>query len=144
MNLMLNLVVALQIIAALVMIGLVLIQHGKGADMGASFGSGASGSLFGATGSANFMSRSTAVCAAIFFACTLALAYFSNDRGRPTAGTSVLDRPAMVAPAASVPPTGAALVPGASSAPVAPAAPMSNVPTPAPATASGAGAIPNK
>jgi preprotein translocase subunit SecG len=72
MNLLLNLVVALQIIAALVMIGLVLIQHGKGADMGASFGSGASGSLFGATGSANFMSRSTAVCAAVFFACTLA------------------------------------------------------------------------
>ena len=52
---------ALQILAALVMIGLVLIQHGKGADMGASFGSGASGSLFGATGSANFLSRSTAV-----------------------------------------------------------------------------------
>ena len=51
------------------MIGLVLIQHGKGADMGASFGSGASGSLFGATGSANFLSRSTAVCAAIFFVC---------------------------------------------------------------------------
>ncbi len=83
MNLLLNLVVALQIIAALVMIGLVLIQHGKGADMGASFGSGASGSLFGATGSANFMSRSTAVCAAVFFACTLALAFFSNDRSRP-------------------------------------------------------------
>ena len=58
MNLLLNLVVALQILAALVMIGLVLIQHGKGADMGASFGSGASGSLFGATGSANFLSRS--------------------------------------------------------------------------------------
>ena len=55
MSLMWNLVVVLQILAALVMIGLVLIQHGKGADMGASFGSGASGSLFGATGSANFL-----------------------------------------------------------------------------------------
>ena len=66
-SLFLNLIVALQILTALVMIGLVLIQHGKGADMGASFGSGASGSLFGATGSANFLSRSTAVCAAIFF-----------------------------------------------------------------------------
>ena len=85
-NLLLNLVVALQIIAALVMIGLVLIQHGKGADMGASFGSGASGSLFGATGSANFLSRSTAVCAAIFFACTLALAFISNDRGARSDG----------------------------------------------------------
>ena len=81
MNLFLNLIVlALQILTALVMIGLVLIQHGKGADMGASFGSGASGSLFGATGSANFLSRSTAVCAAVFFVCTLALAYFVNDR----------------------------------------------------------------
>jgi preprotein translocase subunit SecG len=144
MNLMLNLVVALQIIAALVMIGLVLIQHGKGADMGASFGSGASGSLFGATGSANFMSRSTAVCAAIFFACTLALAYFSNDRGRPTSGTSVLDRPTMVAPPASAPLSGAALVPGASSAPAAAAAPAASAPVAPAATASGAGAIPSK
>ena len=85
MNLLLNLIVAVQILSALVMIGLVLIQHGKGADMGASFGSGASGSLFGATGSANFLSRSTAVCAAVFFACTLALAFFANDRGARTA-----------------------------------------------------------
>ena len=79
-----NLVLALQIVTALVMIGLVLIQHGKGADMGASFGSGASGSLFGATGSANFLSRSTAVCAAVFFVCTLSLAYTSNDRPKAT------------------------------------------------------------
>ena len=144
MNLLLNLVVALQIIAALVMIGLVLIQHGKGADMGASFGSGASGSLFGATGSANFMSRSTAVCAAVFFACTLALAFYSNDRARPSSG-SVLDRPAISAPAASLPATGAAQIPGPVTAPVLPsAAPASATPaavTPAPA-ASGAGAIP--
>ena len=61
MNMLMNLVLAVQILTALVMIGLVLVQHGKGADMGASFGSGASGSLFGATGSANFLSRSTAV-----------------------------------------------------------------------------------
>ena len=94
MNLLWSLVLVLQIVAALVMIGLVLIQHGKGADMGASFGSGASGSLFGATGSANFLSRSTAVCAGIFFVCTLALAYTSNDRTRPRAG-SVLDRPSI-------------------------------------------------
>ena len=111
MNLLLNLMVALQIIAALVMIGLVLIQHGKGADMGASFGSGASGSLFGATGSANFLSRSTAACAAVFFVCTLALAFFSNDRARPSTG-SVLDRPVLSAPAASAPATGAAQIPG--------------------------------
>lgn len=140
MNVLLNVVVAVQILAALVMIGLVLIQHGKGADMGASFGSGASGSLFGATGSANFLSRSTAVCAALFFACTLALAYFSNDRARPSTG-SVLDRPVLSAPAASGPATGAALIPGAgtASAPAASAA----VVAPAP-TASGAGAVPAK
>ena len=145
MNLLLNLVVALQILTALVMIGLVLIQHGKGADMGASFGSGASGSLFGATGSANFMSRSTAVCAAIFFACTLALAYFSNDRARPASG-SVLDRPAVTAPAASVPLTGAAQVPAATNPPaaVAPSASAAAVPSAAPPQASGAGAIPTK
>src|SRR4051794_26960547 len=100
MNLLMNLVVALQIVSALVMIGLVLVQHGKGADMGASFGSGASGSLFGATGSANFLSRSTAACASVFFACTLGLAFVSNDRARPSTG-SVLDRPAIGAPAAS-------------------------------------------
>jgi len=93
MNIVMNLVLALQIVTALVMIGLVLIQHGKGADMGASFGSGASGSLFGATGSANFLSRSTAVCAAVFFVCTLSLAYTANDRPKATSG-SVLDRPA--------------------------------------------------
>ena len=141
MNLVMNLVVALQILTALVMIGLVLIQHGKGADMGASFGSGASGSLFGATGSANFMSRSTAVCAAIFFACTLALAYFSNERGQPSSGGSVLDQATINAPDASAPPTGAALVPGAASA----AAPAAAVTPSAPAaTASGAGAVPTK
>ena len=149
MSLMWNLVVVLQILAALVMIGLVLIQHGKGADMGASFGSGASGSLFGATGSANFLSRSTAVCAAVFFVSTLALAYFSNDRSRP-ATDSILDRPSVSAPAASVPLTGAAQVPGAASVPAAPAASAAvavPAPSPAPApraAASGAGAIPVK
>jgi preprotein translocase subunit SecG len=138
MNLLMNLVVAVQIIAALVMIGLVLIQHGKGADMGASFGSGASGSLFGATGSANFLSRSTAVCAAIFFVCTLSLAYFSHDRAGAPAG-SVLDRPAMAAPAASAAASGAALIPGTATPP-ATSAPASAAAVPA----SGAGAIPTK
>ena len=137
MNLLHNLLVAVQIISALVMIGLVLIQHGKGADMGASFGSGASGSLFGATGSANFLSRSTAVCAAVFFACTLTLAFFANDRGsRPAGGSSVLEGAA--GPAASVPSTGAALVPGAASAPAA------AIPAAAATASSGAGAVPAK
>lgn len=122
-----TLTLAVQILSALTMIGLVLIQHGKGADMGASFGSGASGSLFGATGSANFLSRSTAVLATVFFVCTLALAYMSNSNsGRPeAAGASVLDRPA---PGASAPATGAipAAAPGAIPTPAqVPAAPAS-------------------
>ena len=71
MNVLLTIVLAVQILTALGMIGLILIQHGKGADMGAAFGSGSSGSLFGASGSANFLSRTTAVLAAVFFACTL-------------------------------------------------------------------------
>jgi preprotein translocase subunit SecG len=115
MQLVMNLVLLLQLVSAIVMIGLVLVQHGKGADMGASFGGGASGSLFGATGSANFLSRSTAVCASVFFVCTLALAYFSNVRGT-NGGGSVLDRAvpelAASAPAAAAS-TGADLIPGA-------------------------------
>ena len=80
MNSLENLVVVVQVISALVIIGLVLIQHGKGADMGAAFGSGASGSLFGATGSANFLSRATGILAAIFFALSLALAYVATRK----------------------------------------------------------------
>lgn len=69
-------------LAALGVIGLVLLQHGKGADMGAAFGSGASGSLFGVSGSTNFLSRSTAVLIAVFFTTSLALAYISAHRGK--------------------------------------------------------------
>ncbi len=135
-----NALVVLQMLSALVMIGLVLIQHGKGADMGASFGSGASGSLFGATGSANFLSRTTAVCAAVFFSCTLALAFISNDRTRD-AGGSALDRPAAGAPAASAPPAqGATQIPGTAPVPAV-AVPAPALPVPA---ASGVGAIPTK
>ncbi len=143
MNIVMNLVVALQILAALVMIGLVLIQHGKGADMGASFGSGASGSLFGATGSANFLSRSTAVCAAVFFVCTLSLAYTANDRPK-TSGASILDRPATSASAPVGGSSGAAAIPGPASG-VTPAAAPASVSVPTTRTAaSGAGAIPQK
>ena len=70
-----TLLVIVQIVCALAIIILVLLQHGKGADMGAAFGGGASGSLFGATGSANFLSRSTAVLATVFFLATIGLAY---------------------------------------------------------------------
>jgi preprotein translocase subunit SecG len=108
MQVLMNLVVLVQLLAALVMIGLVLVQHGKGADMGASFGSGASGSLFGATGSANFLSRSTAVCAALFFAATLGLAYFGHKPGGVDTGTSVLDRPVAASAAGAGPAASAA------------------------------------
>lgn len=70
-----TLLVVVQLISALAIIILVLLQHGKGADMGAAFGGGASGSLFGATGSANFLSRSTAIIATVFFIATIGLAY---------------------------------------------------------------------
>jgi len=69
-----------QVMLASGIIGLVLLQQGKGADMGAAFGSGASGSVFGARGSANFLSRTTAVLATLFFANSLMLAYMVNDR----------------------------------------------------------------
>ncbi|MCA0214136.1 MAG: preprotein translocase subunit SecG [Proteobacteria bacterium] len=140
MNVILTIILAVQMIAALVMIGLILIQHGKGADMGAAFGSGGSGSLFGASGSANFMSRTTGVLAAVFFACTLLLAYFGNLR--PADSGSVLDRATVTAPAAVPAPaaSGAAQIPG-TAAPATPAP----VPAPAPAVgASGAVQIPTK
>ncbi|HET9978785.1 MAG TPA: preprotein translocase subunit SecG [Burkholderiaceae bacterium] len=127
MQIWMTLVLAVQLLSALAMIGLVLVQHGKGADMGASFGSGASGSLFGATGSANFLSRSTAVCATLFFACTLALAFMNNSTSMQSVskGGSVLDAPAAAAsaPATPAPANGAvpAAVPSAVPAPAIPA-----------------------
>jgi preprotein translocase subunit SecG len=140
MQIWMNLVLGAQIISAIAMIGLVLVQHGKGADMGASFGSGASGSLFGATGSANFLSRSTAVCATVFFVCTLALAYFGTaGLGKRPEGTSVFERAA----AASAP-----AAPGASApAPVAqiPVAPTATpTATPAVPASDAASAAPQK
>lgn len=103
MNAIVNVILAVQMLTALGMIGLILIQHGKGADMGAAFGSGSAGSLFGASGSANFLSRTTAVLATVFFVATLALAYFGNQR--PASTGSVLEQPAAVAPATTAPAT---------------------------------------
>jgi len=79
-----TLLMVIHVVAALVIIGLVLLQHGKGADMGAAFGSGSSGSLFGAAGSANFLSRTTAILAAVFFASSLALTWFGSRHGAPS------------------------------------------------------------
>ena len=101
MSIVLKLVLIAQMLSAIAMIGLILVQHGKGADMGAAFGSGGSGSLFGASGSANFMSRATSGLAAVFFVCTMALSYFGNLR--PTSSGSVLEGAAVVAPVPAVP-----------------------------------------
>ena len=132
MNFVLNLVLVLQIVSALAMVGLILMQHGKGADMGAAFGSGSSGSLFGASGSANFLSRTTAVLATVFFVCTLALAYFgfSIRTAEPGSG-SVLDRGAISTPA-----------PAASAAAAAASGVAAGIPTGVPAAADASAAVP--
>ena len=115
MSFVVTLILTVQMISAVAMVGLILVQHGKGADMGAAFGSGGSGSLFGATGSANFLSRSTAVLATIFFVCTLLLAYFGMAQPAAPSG-SVLQGVGVSAPAAAasapvVPASGAAQIP---------------------------------
>ncbi len=84
-----TLILVVDVIVALCIIGLVLLQHGKGADVGAAFGSGASGSLFGASGSANFLSRTTAVLAVVFFLTTFVLAYLVSNK--PRVGGGVMD-----------------------------------------------------
>ena len=110
-----SLVLSIHIIVALVIIGLVLMQHGKGADMGAAFGSGASGSLFGATGSANFLSRATGMLAAVFFATSLTLAYLASNK--PKTSGSVMQETVQSVPV-SLPASAGADVPavGASKA----------------------------
>jgi preprotein translocase subunit SecG len=120
MSTLLNLLLLIQVLSALGMIGLILVQHGKGADMGAAFGSGTSGSLFGATGGANFLSRTTSVLAAVFFVTTLALAYFGNLR--PASSGSVLE----AVPATSVPAPVSDSIPGAN--PAATTAPAGTAP----------------
>ena len=113
-----SVVLTVHVLVGLGVIGLVLMQHGKGADMGAAFGSGASGSLFGSSGSANFLSRTTAVLATVFFMTSLGLSFLASER--PAAPTSVMQ-----------------------GAQTAPAVPASDVPVPGvPATDSRAGEIP--
>ena len=132
MSIVLTVLLTVQLLTALGMIGLILVQQGKGADMGAAFGSGTSGSLFGATGSANFLSRTTAVLAAVFFVSTLALAYFGS--AQPRSSSSVLEGSAQ--PAAPAAP--AAQIPGNTSQG------SGAVPAPAAPAAPGAGQIPAK
>lgn len=119
------LILVVHVIAALTIIGLVLLQHGKGADMGAAFGSGSAGSVFGASGSANFLSRTTAIMAAIFFASSIGLTVFASKK---TESKGVMTQPIEQAPASSLPgqiPTPPASLPAS-------AVPVPSVPASAP------------
>jgi preprotein translocase subunit SecG len=131
MNWMWTAVLTVQLLSALVMVGLILLQHGKGADAGASFGSGSAGSVFGAAGSANFLSRSTAVCATVFFVCTLGLAYLSTVNTTPKAGGGVMEGLSVPAAPASAPASNANQIPGNASPSAAPAAPAQAASQPA-------------
>lgn len=109
-----TLIIVAHVLIALTIIGLVLLQQGKGADMGSGFGGGASSSLFGATGSANFLSRATAALATIFFLTSLGLAYLASEKPRTEGGTvmdAVKPQPTVPAPAASDIPKPQALPP---------------------------------
>jgi preprotein translocase subunit SecG len=109
-----TLILIVDVLVALGIVGLVLLQHGKGADVGAAFGGGASGSLFGASGSANFLSRTTAILAVVFFATTFALAYLASHRSRGDSGVidTVKEQPAVpAAPAPGTAPDGATKAP---------------------------------
>ncbi|WP_348761809.1 preprotein translocase subunit SecG [uncultured Salinisphaera sp.] len=106
-----TILIIVQVIIAFSLIALILLQHGKGADAGAAFGSGASGTVFGAKGSANFMSRATAGLATLFFLSSLTLAYIVNGAGTGTGGSSVTDQlgntPAIEQPATTEKQSGA-------------------------------------
>jgi preprotein translocase subunit SecG len=134
MDILLTVVLVVHVLVALGIIGLVLLQHGKGAEMGAGFGAGASGSLFGASGSANFLSRTTAILAAIFFVTSLGLAFLAVQKPRASGG--VMDAVKDAAPADS----GSAALPG--TAPAGSSAngvPVPSVPVPAVPATPGAG-----
>jgi preprotein translocase subunit SecG len=138
MNILFNIVLLLHVVAAIGIIVLVLIQHGKGADMGAAFGSGSAGSLFGASGSANFLSRTTGVLATVFFLTSLSMAYLATHRTAASGGVmdSVTNTAPAPRPATPPAPAGAAspaAIPGPAQGQAAPAA----APAPAPAVPAG-------
>ena len=109
MNILLTILLVVQVICAFAMIGLILMQQGKGANAGATFGGGASGSLFGSSGSATFLSHTTAVLTTIFFACTLVLAYLGKEKERQNQQTRFFlashmpGYPAFIAPSTDIP-----------------------------------------
>jgi preprotein translocase subunit SecG len=125
MSMLESILLVVHVLVALAVCGFVLLQHGKGADMGAAFGSGASGSLFGAAGSANFLSRTTAVLAAVFFLSSLGLTWFGTTHS--SAPKSVIQKGVMdalpVDKAAEVPVAPASPAPGGAAEPAKPATP---------------------
>jgi preprotein translocase subunit SecG len=120
-----TLLLVIHVLAALALVGLVLLQHGKGADVGAAFGSGASGSVFGSAGSANFLSRTTAILAVVFFVTSLGLTYFSS---RKTDHKGVITQPAQEKSLPAQIPSGG---------PTAPVAPAKSAPAADPASKAG-------
>lgn len=123
MDILYKFVYAVMLISAVSVVGLVLLQHGKGADMGTGFGAGSSGSLFGASGSANFMSRTTGILATVFFLCTLALAYHATNK--PVAGGGLMEGVTTVPAKPAAPASGVPLdaAPPAAAKPVVPETP---------------------
>jgi preprotein translocase subunit SecG len=128
-------ILVIHVLTALAIVGLVLLQHGKGADVGAAFGGGASGSLFGATGSANFLSRATAILAAVFFLTSLGLTYFSSRKTEQKGVMAPQSAPAKPGPA-QIP------VPGAPAGKAAPLVPQQPAQGAAPDTGSKAQDVP--
>jgi preprotein translocase subunit SecG len=112
-----SVLMVVQLVSALGIIVLVLLQQGKGADMGAAFGAGSAGSVFGSSGSANFLSRTTAILAVLFFVCTLGLSYMASPSlKQPTKGGAIMES---IPGAVSVPPAVDPSVPSVPSAPAA-------------------------
>jgi len=140
MNWLNGLLIGVQVTCAVAIICLILLQHGKGADMGAAFGGGASGSLFGASGSANFLSRTTAVLAAIFFLTTIGMAYTATVARTSSARA---DRAGVMSNVGKDAPAPATAPSGAPSEIPATAAPASTTPPAAPATGNSTPAKPS-
>jgi preprotein translocase subunit SecG len=121
MSMLETLLLVVHLLMAAGICGLVLLQHGKGADMGAAFGSGSSGSVFGAAGSANFLSRSTAILAALFFATSLGLTWFATSHGTAAKGVMQQGIVEKLAPKASDVPAAPGALPPTEPAKTAPA-----------------------
>jgi preprotein translocase subunit SecG len=134
MSMMESALLMLHLLVAVAICGFVLLQHGKGADMGAAFGSGSSGSVFGSAGSANFLSRTTSILAAVFFLSSIGLTYYGTQHYRARTGGGVMERATITEPAkagdTSGVPAKAGEATGTPAAPAAPAAPAGNAPAP--------------